>query len=396
MALGYPDIGGNMTGGLKVRTLLIFVLLAPVVLSLALTMSCTSQANTPPPGPRADIVPITVAPVVQRTVPIEFRAIGNVEAYSTVSVKAQVAGTIEQVYFKEGQDVRKDDLLYTMDSRPYQAALHQLEANLARDQAQLENANAQSDRYSKLFESGIVSKEQYDTFRTNSDALAAAVRADKAGIEGAKIDLDYCTIRSPIDGRTGSLLVHSGNIVKSNETVLVVINQIVPIYVSFTVPEQHLGEIKRHMAGGTLAVAATIPNDAQRLIEGTLTFVDNSVDSTTGTIRLKGSFPNQERRLWPGQFVNVALKLSTQVGAIVVPSQAVQTGQSGFYAYVVKSDLKAELRPIVPGNQVGGETVIEKGLQPGESVVTDGQLRLYPGAKVEVKGQPTSSQEKQP
>ena len=385
-----------MTGGLKVRTLLIFVLLAPVVLSLALTMSCTSQANTPPPAPRADIVPITVAPVVQRTVPIEFRAIGNVEAYSTVSVKAQVAGTIEQVYFKEGQDVRKDDLLYTMDSRPYEAALHQLEANLARDQAQLENAIAQSDRYSKLFEAGIVSKEQYDTFRTNSDALAAAVRADKAGIEKAKIDLDYCTIRSPIDGRTGSLQVNSGNIVKSNETVLVVINQIVPIYVSFAVPEQHLAEIRRHMAVGTLGVIATTRDDEQRPVEGTLTFVDNSVDSTTGTIRLKGSFLNQERRLWPGQFVNVALKLSTQPGAIVVPSQAVQTGQSGFYAYVVKSDLSAELRPVVPGNQVGGETVIEKGLQLGESVVTDGQLRLYPGAKVEVKRQPTGGQENRP
>ena len=369
--------------------------LALSLLSIAFSGACSSTAPVSA-GAKENIVPVNVAPVLQKTVPIEFRAIGNVEAFSTVSVKAQVAGTIEQVYFKEGQDVRKDDLLYTMDSRPYQAALHQLEANLARDQAQLENAIAQSDRYSKLFESGIVSKEQYDTFRTNSDALAAAVRADKAGIEGAKIDLDYCTIRSPIDGRTGSLLVHSGNIVKSNETVLVVINQIVPIYVSFTVPEQHLGEIKRHMAGGTLAVAATIPNDAQHLIEGTLTFVDNSVDATTGTIRLKGSFPNQERRLWPGQFVNVALKLSTQAGAIVVPSQAVQTGQSGFYAYVVKSDLSAELRPIVPGNQVGGETVIEKGLQPGESVVTDGQLRLYPGAKVEVKGQPTGSQEKQP
>jgi len=182
--------------------------------------------------------------------------------------------------------------------------------------------------------------------------------------------------------------------VKSNETVLVVINQIAPIYVSFTVPEQHLAEIKRHMAARNLVMTATIPDDDQHPVEGLLTFVDNSVDMTTGTIRLKGSFPNQERRLWPGQFVNVALKLSTQPGAIVVPSQAVQTGQSGFYAYVVKSDLSTELRPIVPGNQVGGETVIEKGLQPGESVVTDGQLRLYPGAKVEIKGQPAASQGK--
>jgi multidrug efflux system membrane fusion protein len=364
-----------------------------LLLSIVFLAACSSQAPVSM-GARENVVPVTVAPVVQKTVPIEVRAIGNVEAYSTVSVKAQEAGTVERVYFKEGQDVRKDDLLYTLDSRPYQAALHQLEANLARDQAQLENANAQSERYAKLFEAGIVSKEQYDTFRTNSDALAAAVRADEAAIERAKIDLDYCTIRSPIDGRTGSLLVHPGNIVKSNETVLVVINQIAPIYVSFTVPEQHLAEIKRHMAARNLVMTATIPDDDQHPVEGLLTFVDNSVDMTTGTIRLKGSFPNQERRLWPGQFVNVALKLSTQPGAIVVPSQAVQTGQSGFYAYVVKSDLSTELRPIVPGNQVGGETVIEKGLQPGESVVTDGQLRLYPGAKVEIKGQPAASQGK--
>lgn len=370
-------------------------MLVLALLCIEFSVACSSPAPVSA-GAKENIVPVTVAPVVQKTVPIEFRAIGNVEAYSTVSIKAQIAGTIEQVYFREGQDVRKDDLLYTMDSRPYEAALHQLEANLARDQAQLENANAQADRYSKLFESGIVSKEQYDTFRTNSDALAAAVRADKAAIERARIDLDYCTIRSPIEGRTGSLLVHTGNIVKSNETVLVVINQIVPIYVSFAVPEQHLAEIRRHMGDGTLGVAATTREDEQHPVEGTLTFVDNSVDSTTGTIRLKGSFLNQERRLWPGQFVNVVLKLSTQAGAIVVPSQAVQTGQSGFYAYVVKPDLSAELRPIVPGNQVGGETVIEKGLQPGESVVTDGHLRLYPGAKVEVKGQPTGSREMRP
>jgi multidrug efflux system membrane fusion protein len=363
------------------------------LLSIVFLAACSSQAPVSM-GARENVVPVTVAPVVQKTVPVEVRAIGNVEAYSTVSVKTQEAGTVERVYFKEGQDVRKDDLLYTLDSRPYQATLHQLEANLARDQAQLENANAQSERYAKLFEAGIVSKEQYDTFRTNSDALAAAVRADKAAIERAKIDLDYCTIRSPIDGRTGSLLVHPGNIVKSNETVLVVINQIAPIYVSFTVPEQRLAEIKRHMAARNLVMTATIPDDDQHPVEGSLTFVDNSVDTTTGTIRLKGSFPNQERRLWPGQFVNVALKLSTQPGAIVVPSQAVQTGQSGFYAYVVKSDLTTELRPVVPGNQVGGETVIEKGLKPGESVVTDGQLRLYPGAKVEIKRQPAAIQEK--
>jgi len=357
---------------------------------LALTLGCASQA-TAPPARTAPGIPVTVAQAVQKSIPVEVHAIGNVEAYSTVSIKAQVEGTIEKAYFKEGQDVKQGDLLFTIDARPFKAALQQAEANLARDQAELENANAQSERYEKLYKDGIVSKEQYDTFRTNADALAAAARADQAAIEKARIDLDYCTIRSPMEGRTGSLLVHPGNLVKSNDTILVVINQISPIYVSFSVPEQDLAEIRRHMASGGLPVTSTVPEDKQRPSEGTLTFVDNSVDTSTGTIRLKGTFPNRDHRLWPGQFVNATLRLSTQANAVVVPNQVVQTGQNGYFAYVIKSDMSAEVRPIVPGNQVGGETVIEKGLQPGDTVVTDGQLMLYPGAKVEVRKAPVSA-----
>lgn len=366
-------------------------LFALVMPFLAFTLGCASQATAPPARGAAPSVPVTVAQVVEKSVPVEVHAIGNVEAYSTVSVKAQVEGTIEKAYFKEGQDVKQGDLLFTIDARPFKATLQQAEANLARDQAQLENANAQSERYEKLYKDGIVSKEQYDTFRTNADALAAAVRADQAAIERAKIDLDYCTIRSPMEGRTGSLLVHPGNLVKSNDTILVVINQISPIYVSFSVPEQHLSAIRRHMASSSLPVTVTIPQEEQHPSEGTLTFVNNTVDTSTGTIRLKGTFPNRDHRLWPGQFVNAALRLSTQANAVVVPNQAVQTGQNGYFAYVVKSDMTAELRPIVPGNQVGGETVIEKGLQPGDTVVTDGQLMLFPGAKVEVKKAPVSA-----
>ena len=366
-------------------------LFALVMPFLAFTLGCASQATAPPARGAAPSVPVTVAQVVEKSVPVEVHAIGNVEAYSTVSVKAQVEGTIEKAYFKEGQDVKQGDLLFTIDARPFKATLQQAEANLARDQAQLENANAQSERYEKLYKDGIVSKEQYDTFRTNADALAAAVRADQAAIERAKIDLDYCTIRSPMEGRTGSLLVHPGNLVKSNDTILVVINQISPIYVSFSVPEQHLSAIRRHMASSRLPVTVTIPQEEQHPSEGTLTFVNNTVDTSTGTIRLKGTFPNRDHRLWPGQFVNAALRLSTQANAVVVPNQAVQTGQNGYFAYVVKSDMTAELRPIVPGNQVGGETVIEKGLQPGDTVVTDGQLMLFPGAKVEVKKAPVSA-----
>jgi len=357
-----------------------------LMVHLALLAGCSG--GRPEPGAlMPSAVPVTVATVVQKTIPVEVRAIGNVEAYSTVSVKAQVAGEVERVFFKEGQDVKSGDLLFTLDPRPYQATLQQLEANLARDQAQLENARAQAERYTKLFEAGIVSKEQYDQFQSGADALAASVRADKAAIERAKVDLDYCSIRSPIGGRTGGLLVHPGNVVKANETNLVVINQIRPIYVAFSVPEQFLADIRRYMAVGPLKVEAIIPNDEARPTQGVLTFVDNAVDSTTGTVKLKATFDNPDQRLWPGQFVNVVLRLTSRPNAAVVPSQAVQTGQAGPYVFVINSGLIAEARPVVAGSTVGKETVIEKGLEPGETVVTDGQLRLAPGSKVELKKQ---------
>ena len=382
-----PSEGQDRKGGARCRHGLGTTALALACICLASLTSCASRNAEPRAATRNVGVPVTIATAAEKTVPVEITAIGNAEAYSAVSVMPQVQGAVEQAYFKEGQDVKKGDLLFTLDSRPYQAALQQLEANLARDQAQLENARAQAERYTKLFQEGIVSKEQYDSFRTSADALAAAALADKAAIERAKIDLDYCSIRSPMDGRTGSLLVHPGNIVKANETILVVINQITPIYVSFSVPEQDLAEIKQRMAAGSLPVEALIPDGELHPVPGTLTFVDNAVDNTTGTIRLKGTYANTEGRLWPGQFVNVVLKLTSRPNAIVVPSQAVQTGQSGPYVFVIKPDLTAESRPVTAGSTVGGETVIEKGLQPGETVVTDGQLRLAPGTKVEVKRQ---------
>ncbi len=358
-----------------------------ILAALAFLSACSQN------GARGDVAqpsmslvaPVTVAPVAQKTVPVELRAIGNVEAYSTVSVKSQVEGQLERVYFREGQDVKKVDLLFTIDSRPFEAALRQAEANLARDQAQERNARAQADRSEKLFESGIVSKDQFDQVRTNFDALQAAVRADQAAVENAKIQLGYCSIRSPIEGRTGNLMVHEGNVVKANDTALVVINQINPLYVDFSVPEQFLPEIKKYQARGKLKVEAIMRNEEARPEQGVLTFVNNAVDSATGTILLKGTFPNLEKRLWPGQFVNVVLALTSLPNAVVVPSQAVQTGQQGQYAFVVKPDLTVDLRPVATGETIGGETVIEKGLQPGEKVVTDGQLLLFPGAKVEVK-----------
>jgi multidrug efflux system membrane fusion protein len=330
-------------------------------------------------------VPVTVAKALVKSVPVQVEVIGNVEAYSNVSVRTQIAGEIERAYFTQGEDVKKGQLLFTLDRRPFQATLNQLEANLARDQAQLANARAQADRNEKLFQAGIISKDQYDTFRTTAQADEATVRAGQAEIENAKVNLSYCSIYSPLDGRTGSYQVYPGNIAKVNDTILVVINQIHPIYVTFAVPEQYLAEVKEFQGRGPLEVEAQIPNDSRPPSTGQLTFIDNTVDAATGTIKMRGTFPNPDSRLWPGQFVNVVLRLSVQPNAIVVPSQSVQTGPIGKYLFVVKSDSSADLRPVEVGATVQGETVIEKGVAPGETVVTDGQLLLAPGSKVEIK-----------
>lgn len=337
------------------------------------------SANRPP-------VPVRVATAVRKTVPLDVHVIGAGEAYSTVSIKAQVSGELVGVHFREGDFVKKGQLLFTIDRRPFDAALQQAEANLARDKAQATNARQQAQRYEKLYQEGVASREQYDQLQTSADAGDAAVRADEAAVAFAKLQLQYCFIYSPIDGRTGSLMVHVGNLVKANDVpILLVINQIHPIYVDFSVPEDTLAEVKKYMAAGPLKVRAIIPDDPQHPEQGLLSFVDNAVDNTTGTIKLKGTFPNAGRRLWPGQFVNVILTLAEQRDAIVVPSQAVQNGQEGQYVFVVKADDTAESRPVVLGRRLEAETIILKGVAPGERVVTDGQLGLVSGAKVEIK-----------
>lgn len=364
---------------------------------IALIFSGCSEkkpATAASPSPMAGAaVPVVAAKAVQRDMPVQVTAIGNVQAFSTVTVKSLVDGEIQKAYFTEGQDVRKGDLLFTIDPRPFQAALHQAEANLARDQAQAEYAKAEAKRYTELEKEGIVSQIQFEQFTSNAQALDAAVRADQAAVEDAKIKLSYCSISSPIDGRTGSLLVHPGNLVKTNDTSLVVINQVSPIYVDFSVPEQDLPQVKQHQQQGRLRVLAYSSGDKTNASKGNLTFINNTVDANTGTIELKGTFQNGDRKLWPGQFVNVVVDLTVQRNATVVPSQAVQNGEQGQYVYVVKSDQTADFRPVTVGNTLGGVTIVEKGVQPGETVVTNGQLRLYPGAKVSLKSEPASQQE---
>ncbi len=367
--------------------------------SLGLLTSCTGT-KAAPPAPTA--VPVLAATVEQKNVPQQVRAIGAVESYSTVSVKTQITGELTGVFFKEGQDVKKGQLLFTLDKRPFEADLKKAEGNLSKDRAQAVNARVQARRFDALFKAGVVSKEEYDQMQSNAEALEAAVASDEAAVENARVQVLYCSIYSPINGRTGNLIVHQGNMIKANDNPpLVNINQVEPIYVTFTVPEQNLAEIKRYASTGKLRVDAYIPNDTRGPAVGTLSFIDNAVDQTTGTIKLKGEFANADRRLWPGQFVNAVLTLRNQPNAIVVPSQAVQNGQQGQFVFVIKNDMTVEARPIVIGQSADGQAIVEKGLAPGERVVTDGQLRLVPGSKVQIKqasipSQPSQSERLEP
>jgi membrane fusion protein, multidrug efflux system len=330
-------------------------------------------------------VPVTVGKAEKKTVPIDLTAIGSASAYSTVSIESQVNAVLDDVHIKEGQFVRKGDLLFTLDARPFEAALAQARANLARDKAQAELDNVQAKRYEALYKAGVAAKEQYDQMQATADAQAAAVEADEAAVQSAQLQLNYCKIYAPLDGRTGALQVYPGNIVKQNDTpVLIVINQVTPIYMTFSIPEQYLGEVQKFMARGSLEVNAT-PYGDTKSETGTLSFIDNSVDNTTGTIKLKATFANPDHRLWPGQFSVVSLRLAEDEDATVVPTQAVQTGQNGDFVYVVKADSSVEQRTVKVTRTIGGDTVISSGINPGDTVVTDGQLRLLPGMKVQVR-----------
>jgi len=389
--------------------------LAALLLAGPLLAGCEKGADGATGKGAPPAVAVTVAEAAQRDVPVQIRAIGNVQALATVGVLSMINGEVMKVHFAEGQEVPAGALLFTIDPRQLQAALlqaqatlaqhqaavKQAEANLARDMAQLENARVEEQRYRKLVEGGFVAREQYDQIRTRELTLAATIEADRAAVDTAKaqvrateaavenvrVQLGYTEIRAPIGGRTGNLLLSQGNVVKANDVgnPMVVLNRVHPIYVAFSVPEAQLEAIRRYRAAGELVVEVPAAGAPGGVVRGRLTFVNNTVDPSTGTIQLKATFENTENALWPGQFVNVALTLTKQLGAVVVPSQAVQSGQKGQYLYVVKADQTVEARPVVAGAGDGRDVVITSGLAAGERVVIDGQLRLVPGTRVDVK-----------
>jgi len=345
---------------------------------------CSGQKAASAAAPRPGI-PVKVAKVEQRDMPVEVRAIGNVQAYAMVQIKAQVNAQLDKVHFKEGADVHKGQLLFTLDPRQIEADLARSQGDLAKDEAALNNAKVNLQRGDQLVKEGVISRQQYDDLVAAERSAHSAVTADQATVEGEKVQLSYTKLYSPIDGRTGTLLINAGNLIKANDTpYLVTINQLQPIYVTFSLPEQQLEQVQQSAQQHRLPVVATIAGD-KNPVAGDLSFLDNTVDQTTGTIKLKASFPNRDRRLWPGQFVDVSLTLATQHNALVIPSVAIQTGQNGQYVYVVKPDMTAENRNVTVARSAGDNSVIDKGLQAGEMVVTDGQIKLQPNAKVEIK-----------
>src|SRR5881296_3418076 len=354
---------------------------AVAALSLVVATGCSRKGAG---GPAR--VPVTVARAEQRAVPYEIIATGTVEPRQTVSVQSQVTGVLTQVAFREGDDVAAGQVLFQIDPRPFQAALDQALAMLARDQAQAQSAVLDAQRYAALVKQDYVTQSDYDAKRAAAEALQAAVRADSAAVANAELNLEWATVRAPISGRTGRLLVRAGNLVRANAPdPLVIINQIHPILVRFAVPEQHLATIQRYRRNRLPVLVSPSKTDTA-FTEGVLSFVDNSVDTTTGTVLLKAEFPNRDNALWPGEFLNVRLQLYVEDSAVVVPSQAVMNGQQGTYLFVVNQDGTARSQPVTVERTAGAYAVIAQGVRAGEEVVTDGQVRLVNGAPVEVKG----------
>jgi multidrug efflux system membrane fusion protein len=385
-------------------------------IGLCLTGACKSPIAQSAGHPAAPVVPVTVATASLQSVPLQVRVVGTVEPSEKVEIKSTIAGEITAVKFGEGQDVKKGDLLFEIDSRPYAEAVRQAEAAVVRDRALLnqaeatlqkdtvtsQTADAEAQRYDSLLKDKLVSQQQHLQYSSAAETAKAAVRADLAAadsaratlnldqvaIDKAKLDLSYCQIRAPISGRAGNLLVHQGNLVKVNDVPLVVINRIAPVFVSFNAPEKYLDDVRRFSASGKLPVEAISHTDAQDHESGTLSVIDNTVDTQTGTIHLKATFQNERRTLWPGQFVDVVLTLAGNQNATVIPAAAVQAGQAGQFVYVVKQDKTVEPRQVSVGRNVGEQVIVDKGIAAGETVVTDGQMMLFPGATITVAAAP--------
>lgn len=362
---------------------------------MVMMIGCSAQApeaSSPKSSPRGQSggakrpVPVLAAQAVQKNFPLEVRAIGNVESYATVAIKSRVTGELQKIHFREGQEVTKGALLFTIDPRPLEAALREAQARLEKNRALAQKAESDNRRYESLVDGGFISREQFDQIRSNLSSLQAAVAGDEAVVEIAKIQLGYTAIYSPISGRTGTILIDQGNMIKANDDnkSMVVIEQMQPIYVSFSVPEAYLPQILERMKGLHPVVEARTDGSVSGPEKGILTFVDNAVDAKTGTIRLKGTFDNTARRLWPGQFVQVSLILGTIQNAVTVPSQAVQNGENGLFVFVITPEKTVQLKPVKTGKSYAGETVVESGISAGEQVVTDGHLRLTPGAAVDI------------
>jgi multidrug efflux system membrane fusion protein len=357
------------------------------LLIILLFLLATGCGKKQPPQQQRPPAPVVAASATTSDIPVQLTAVGNVEPLQAVAIRPQVSGEIMKVHFTEGQEVAKGALLFTIDPRPAEAALKKAQAALIRTLASEKNARDDAARYERLFHDGIVTQEQFESYRTRAETFAADVAAERAAVDNARLSLAYSTIRSPISGRTGNLLVKAGNVVKANEGELVTVNQMAPISVAFTLPEKELARVRSRMVRGGLSLEA-VPSGGSAPELGSVSFIDNTVDSTTGTIKMKGNFPNRSRALWPGQFTSVQITLETLKNAVVVPSQAVQTGQQRQFVFVVKADSTAELRPVDAGVSHKGLTAVTRGLAVGEQVVVDGQMRVVPGGKVAVKQGP--------
>lgn len=365
------------------------LVLAAALLAIA---GCEKEdrANASSAGKSAAAAPVVVATVEQRDVPVEIRAIATVEAFTTVAVRSRVAGELQKVHIAPGQDVKNGDLLFEIDPRPYQAALHEAQANLEKDAATAKNAQIDADRMAGLLRDNVATREEADKAHFSAEAAQATVRADQAAVETAKLQVEYTTIRSTVDGRAGQIITQQGNVIKADDTALLTINQLRPIYVTFAIPEQDLEQVRKFNQPAQLDVDVIIPPDEERSESGKLSFIDNQVAVDTGTIRLKATFANADHRLWPGQFVQAVLKLAVEPNMAVIPTRAVQNGQQGLFAFVVKDDMTVEMRPVKIRRERGDESIVESGLKPGERIVTEGQLRLVPGAKISIKSATTA------